>query len=66
MRQYLSNILKCDTQSDDTKKKIGNWLDSFEIFHQQYIIIPTESCNSSVTEESIYISVITPPGLIDQ
>ena len=44
MRQYLSNILKCDTQSDDTKKKkIDNWLDSFEKFHQQYIIIPTES-----------------------
>ena len=34
MRKYLSNILKFDTQSDDTKKKIDNWLDSFEKFHQ--------------------------------
>ena len=46
IRQYLSNILKCDTQSDDMKRKIDHWLDSFENFQQQYFIISTESKNS--------------------
>ena len=29
IRQYLSDILKCDTSSDDTKKNIDHWLDYF-------------------------------------
>ena len=66
MRQYLSNILKYDTQSDDTKEEIDRWLDYFEKFHQQYIIIPTESSNYSATEESIFITVMIPPGFINQ
>ena len=47
---YLSNILKCDTLSDDMKVKIYHWLVYFEKFYQKYIIIPTESYNSSVPE----------------
>ena len=66
MRQYLSNILKYDTQSDDTKEEIDRWLDYFEKFHQQYIIMPTESSNYSIPEESIYTAVRTTPGLINQ
>ena len=54
MRQYLSNILKWDTHSDYTKEKIYHWLDYFEKFHKQYIIMATESYNSSVPEESRY------------
>ena len=46
--------------------KIDYWLDSFENFHQQYIIMPKEPYNFSVPEESIYIAVITPPGFINQ
>ena len=41
MRQYLSNILKFDTQIDDIKGKIDHCLDSFENVHQQFIIMPT-------------------------
>ena len=43
MRQYFSNILKCDTSSDDMKKRIDHWLDYFEKFHKHYIIMPTKS-----------------------
>ena len=41
-RQYLTNILECDTSSNDTKEKIEHWLDSFQKFHKKYIIMPTE------------------------
>ena len=43
MRQYLTNILKYDTSSDDMKEKIYHWLYSCEIFHKKYIIMPKES-----------------------
>ena len=42
MRQYLSNILKCDTLSDDMKVKIDHWLDYFQNYYEKYIIMPTE------------------------
>ena len=45
---------------------MDDWLDLFEIFRQQYIIIPIESYNYSVSEDTISISVRTPPGLIHQ
>ena len=41
MRQYLTNILKYDTSSDDMKENMDHWLDSFENFHKEYIIMPT-------------------------
>ena len=50
MRQYLIHILKCDTSSDDINTKIDRRLDSFERFHKKYIIMPTESYNSSLPE----------------
>ena len=66
MRKYLSNILKYDTPSNDMKEKIDYWLDSFEFFHKQYIIMPTESYYPSFTEDSRYIAVISPPGFTIQ
>ena len=42
MRQYLTNIIKWDTSSDDMKEKIDHWLDFFNFFHKKYIITPTE------------------------
>ena len=45
---------------------IDNWLDSCESFHQQYIIMPTESYDSYVPEEVRYIVVTTPQSLINQ
>ena len=66
MRIYLSNMLKWDTRSDDMKRKIYHWVDFFEKFHQQNIIMTTESYNYSVPEYRISISVRTPPGLIHQ
>ena len=66
MRQYFSNILIYYTHSDCNKEKIDYWLDDFKKFHQQYIVIPTESYNSSITEDIRYIAVRTPPGFINK
>ena len=38
IRQYLPNILKCDTSSDDMKEKIDHWLDSFENCHNGILL----------------------------
>ena len=48
------------------KEKIDHWLDSFEKYRQQYIIMPTESYNSSVPKEIRYITARTPPYFINQ
>ena len=66
MRQYLTNILRCDTSSDNMKAKIDYWLYSFEIFHKKYIIMPTKSYNYLFHLESRFIPVISLPGFINQ
>ena len=66
MRQYLTNILKCDTSSDFTKEKIDQWLDSFKKLQKKYIITPKESYNYSFHEESRFILVRSPPCFMDQ
>ena len=47
-------------------KKIDHWLDSFEIYHKKYIIIPSESLYSSLLEESLFITFWSPPGFINR
>ena len=49
--------IKSYTSSDDMNYKVVYWLDFFEIFHNQYIIMLSESLNSSFPEESLYITV---------
>ena len=66
MKPYLTNILNSNTSSGDMNEKIDHWLDSLENFHKKYIIMPLESFNSSFPEESLYISVWSPPGFINQ
>ena len=47
-------------------EKLDHWLDSFENFHKKYINMPLESLNSSFLEESLFITVPSPPGFINQ
>ena len=47
-------------------EKIYHWLDSFEMFHKKYIIMPLESLNSYSLEDSLFITVWSPPGFINQ
>ena len=44
MRQYFTNILKCNTSSDDMKENMDHWLDYFEKFYKNDM--PTESYTS--------------------
>ena len=45
---------------------VDHWLDYFEKSHKKYIIIPLESLNYSFLEESLYITVWSQLGFINQ
>ena len=64
LKNYLTHILKSDTSSGDMNEKLGHWLDSFEKFYKKYIIMPSQSLNSSFLEDSLFITVLSPPGFI--
>ena len=66
MKHYLTNILKIDTSSGDMNEKVDHWLDSFEIFHKKYIIMPLESSNHFFLGESLYVTFWSPPGFINR
>ena len=66
MKHYLTNILKVETSSGDMNEKVEHWLDSFEKFHKNYIIIPSLSLNALFLEEILFVTVQSPPGLINQ
>ena len=48
MKKYPSHILKSDTSSGNINEKAKHWLDSFEKFYKKYIIMLSESLNSSL------------------
>ena len=58
MRQYMFNIFLWDTQNGVMKKK-NHWFDYFEKIHLQYNIMPAESSNYYVSEDSRFISFMT-------
>ena len=57
MKDYLTHILKIDTSSGDMNEKVDHWLDSFEKFHNKYIIMPSLSLNELFLEESFFVTV---------
>ena len=66
MKHYLTHILKSNTSSDDMNEKVDHWLDLFEKSHQKYIIMPSQSLNYSFLEESLFVTVRSTPGFINQ
>ena len=66
MKHYLTDILKSDTSSGDMNEKVDHWLDYFEKSHKKYIIMPSQSSNYSFLEDSLFITVQSPPGFINQ
>ena len=66
MKQYLTHTLKRVTSSADTNEKVDHWLDYFEKFYKKNIIMPSQSLDSSFLEESLFITVRSPPGFINQ
>ena len=57
MKQYLTHILKSETSSGDMNEKVDHGLDSFENFHKNNIITPSESLNSSLLEDILFITI---------
>ena len=41
IRYYWTHVLKNDTSSGDMDEKVDHWLDYFEKFHKEYIIMPS-------------------------
>ena len=65
MKQYSAQILKSDNSSGDMNEKVDHWLYYFVKFHKKYIIMPSESLYYSLLEESLFITVQSPPGFIN-
>ena len=66
VKDYWTRVLKNDTTSDDMNEMVDHCLVSFEKFHKQYIIMPSLSFNPLLIEESLFVTVRSPPGFIDQ
>ena len=66
IKDYWIHVLKNDTSSGDLDEKVDHWLDSFENFHKKYIIMPSLSLNYLIIEESLFVTVQSPPGFINR
>ena len=66
MKQYSTHILKSDTSSGAINEKVDRWLDSFEKLHKKYIIMPSESLNSSFLGDSFFVTVKSSTGFINR
>ena len=66
VKYYWTRVLKNDTTSDDMDEMVHSWLVSFEKFHKQYIIMPSLSLNPLLIEESLFVTVQSPPGFINR
>ena len=64
--KYWTHVLKNDTSSGNMDEKVDHWLDSFEKFHKKYIIMPSISLNYLLIEESLFVTVWSPPGFINR
>ena len=47
-------------------EKVYHWFDSFENFYKKYIIMPSILLNSLFIEESLFVTVQSPPGFVNQ
>ena len=56
IKDHWTHVLKNDTSSGDMDEKVDHWLDSFEKFHKNHIIMPSLSLNSLLIEESLFVT----------
>ena len=66
MKDYWTHVLKNVTSSGDMDKKVDHWFYYFEKSHKKYIIMPSLSLNYLLIEESLFVTVRSPPGFINQ
>ena len=65
IKDYWTHVLKNDTSIGDIDEMVDHYLDSFEKFHKKYIIMPSLSLNLLLIEESLFVTVWSPPGFIN-
>ena len=66
MKDYLTHILKNDTSSGDMYENVDHWFDSFEKSHKKYIIMPSLLLHYLLIEESLFVTVRSPPGFMNR
>ena len=66
MKDYLTHVLKNDTSSGDMDEKLDHWFDSFEKFHNKYIIMLSISLNYLFLGVSLFVTVQSTPGFINR
>ena len=66
VKDHWNRVFKNDTTSDDMDKLVYHCLVSLEKFHKQYIIMPSLSFNPLLIEESLFVTVQSPPGFINR
>ena len=66
MKYYLTHVLNNYTSCGDMNEKIDDWLDYYEKFHKKYIIMPSLLLYSLFLEESLFVTVKSPPGFINR
>ena len=66
VKDYWTRVLKKDTISDNMDEMVDHCLVSFEKFHKQYIIMPSLLLNPLLIEESLVVTVRSPPGFINR
>ena len=47
-------------------ERVDHWLDSFEKFHKNYIIMPSILLNCLFLEDTLFVTVRSPPGFINR
>ena len=66
VKYYWTHVLKNDTTGDDMDELVYHCLVAFEKFHKQYIIMPSLSLNPLLIEESLFVTVRSPPSFINR
>ena len=66
IKYYWNRVLKNSTSSGDMYEMVYHWLVSFEKSHKKYIGMPSLSLNPLPIEESLFVTVWSPPGFINR
>ena len=66
VKAYWARVLKNDTTIYEMDELVDHCLFSFENFHKQYIIMPSLSSEPLLIEESPFVTVRSPLGLVNR
>ena len=66
IKDYWTHVIKNDNSSGDMDEMVYHLLDYLEKSHKKYITMPSILLNSLLIEESLFVTVLSPPGFINR